>query len=168
MVSGRRSWPTVCAATVAGLAALAVGAAVHVPRIALGRARAVDSAGALLVPVGLALIVIALRLALHGRRRRAWLVAFAVCAVVLQWFVVPVMTAGLAINAPADRAPAARTLALAGARDVSFRARDGTRLDGWYVPGRGRAAVVVAHGSHGSRADTLMHVRMRARADAAD
>jgi uncharacterized protein len=164
MVSGRRTWPTVCAAAVAGLAALAVGAAVHVPRIALGRARAVDYAGALLVPAGLAPIVFALRLALRGRRRRAWLVAFAVCAVVLQWFVVPVMTAGLAINAPRDSAPAARTLGLAGARDVSFHTRDGMRLDGWYVPGRERTAVIVAHGSHGSRADTLVHVRMLARA----
>jgi uncharacterized protein len=148
----------------AGLAALALGGAVHAPRLLLGRARVIDVVGALLVPAGLALIVVALRRALHGRGWRARLLAIVAGAIVVQWFVVPLVTAGLVINAPRQDAPAATTLGLAGARDVSFRARDGVRLDGWYVPGRSRVAVIVAHGSHGNRADALAHVRLLARA----
>lgn len=152
------------AGIVAGLLAVALGGAVHLPRLLLGRARVIDVVGALLVPAGIALIFVAVRRALRGRGWRARLVALAIGAIVLQWFVVPVLTAGLAINAARDAVPAARTLGLQGARDVSFPARDGVRLDGWYIPGRGRAAVIVAHGSHGNRTATLAHVRMLARA----
>jgi len=148
----------------AGLVAVALGGSVHLPRLLLGRARVIDALGALLVPAGLALIVVGVHRALHGRGWRTRLLAIVAGAVVVQWFVVPVLTAGLVINAPRRDAPAATTLGLPGARDVSFRARDGVRLDGWYIPGRGRAAVIVAHGSHGNRAGALAHVRMLARA----
>jgi pimeloyl-ACP methyl ester carboxylesterase len=43
---------------------------------------------------------------------------------------------------------------------VVFRARDGVRLAGWYVPGRNRATVILLHGSHNSRADTVAPLRM--------
>jgi alpha-beta hydrolase superfamily lysophospholipase len=148
----------------AGLVATALGGSVHLPRLFLGRARVIDVLGALLVPAGLVLIVHGARRALRGRGWRARLLAIVAGAVMVQWFVVPVLTAGLVINAPRRDAPAASTLGLAGARDVSFRARDGVRLDGWYVPGHRRAAVIVAHGSHGSRADALAHVGLLARA----
>ncbi len=55
---------------------------------------------------------------------------------------------------------AAAGLGLPGARDVSFAAADGTRLSGWYVPGRNGAAVITMHGSHGTRLDTVSHLRM--------
>jgi pimeloyl-ACP methyl ester carboxylesterase len=148
----------------AGLVAVALGGSVHLPRLFLGRARLIDVLGALLVPAGLALIVLGMRRSLRGRGWRARLLAIVAGAVVVQWFVVPVLTAGLVINAPQRDAPAASALRLAGARDVSFHARDGVRLDGWYVPGHRRAAVIVAHGSHGNRADALAHVRLLARA----
>jgi pimeloyl-ACP methyl ester carboxylesterase len=47
---------------------------------------------------------------------------------------------------------------------VAFRATDGVRLSGWLVPGSNGAGVVLAHGSHGSRLDTLRHLRMLSRA----
>ncbi|MGZ4280025.1 MAG: alpha/beta hydrolase, partial [Solirubrobacteraceae bacterium] len=76
----------------------------------------------------------------------------------------PVIGAGIATNAPRPRVAAARTLGLTGARDVTFPASDGVRLAGWYVPGHSGAAVIVLHGSHGTRGDALRHVRMLAAA----
>ena len=47
---------------------------------------------------------------------------------------------------------------------MEFEAGDATRLAAWFVPGRTRAAVVLLHGSHGTRADTEGHLRMLVRA----
>jgi pimeloyl-ACP methyl ester carboxylesterase len=113
---------------------------------------------------GIALIVFVARLAFRGRRRRTKLLAIGIALVAAQWIVLPIVGAGLAVNAPGPHAPAASALHLPGARDVVFPARDGARLAGWYVPGRNGAAVVLLHGSHGSRADTVDHLRMLARA----
>jgi pimeloyl-ACP methyl ester carboxylesterase len=57
-------------------------------------------------------------------------------------------------------AASADTLGISGARDVSFPASDGVRLAGWYVPGRNGATVILLHGSHLSRTDTLPHLRI--------
>ena len=80
--------------------------------------------------------------------------------VIAQWLVVPAINAGLATNAPRPPIAGAQSLGVPGARDVSFTARDGVRLAGWYVPGRSKAAVIVLHGSHDTRIDALAHVRM--------
>ena len=49
--------------------------------------------------------------------------------VIAQWLIAPAINAGVATHAPAEwPVPAARTLAAPGARDVTFPARDGTRL----------------------------------------
>lgn len=76
----------------------------------------------------------------------------------------PAVGAGLVASAPHPAAPPARSLGLAGARDVAFPATDRVVLRGWYVPGRTRAAVIRLHGSHGTRADTTAHLRMLHRA----
>jgi pimeloyl-ACP methyl ester carboxylesterase len=47
--------------------------------------------------------------------------------------------------------------------EVSFKAEDGTRLAGWYVPSRNGAAVIVMHGSGGNRGGSVRHARMYAR-----
>ncbi len=147
-----------------GVAALADGLAVHAAHAALDGPRPADATGVMVAVAGAALVALAFRLALRGRRRRAWALAVLVVLVVGQWVVVPLVTAGLATNARRGDVRAAASLGLAGARDVTFPARDGTRLAGWYVPGRTGAAVVVLHGSHGDRADTADHVRLLARA----
>jgi hypothetical protein len=49
-------------------------------------------------------------------------------------------------------------------RDVSFRASDGIRLSGWYVPSRNGAAIVLVHGGGGDRTGTVRHARMLAHA----
>ena len=82
----------------------------------------------------------------------------------VQWILVPAIGAAVATNAPRHAVAGARTLGIAGARDVVFRASDGVRLAGWYAPGHNGGAVILAHGSHGDRADALAHMRLVARA----
>ena len=47
---------------------------------------------------------------------------------------------------------------------VTFAASDGVRLEGWYVPSRNGAGVVLVHGGGGDRRGTIRHARMLARA----
>jgi uncharacterized protein len=47
--------------------------------------------------------------------------------------------------------------------EVRIALEDGRRLSGWYVPSRNGAAVLVSHGSGGSRGRLPAHVRMLAR-----
>ena len=107
-----------------------------------------------------AALVAGVRFAFRGRRPVVKLLAVPLVLAVGQWVVLPAAGAVLAtvsIRHPVDRAA---TLGIPGARDVVFRASDGVRLAGWWAPGRNGAAVVLAHGSHGDRADTLDHLRM--------
>jgi dipeptidyl aminopeptidase/acylaminoacyl peptidase len=53
--------------------------------------------------------------------------------------------------------------ALAGLFDVSFTARDGAVLRGWYAPSRNRAAVVLVHGSEADRRQMLPDALLLAR-----
>jgi pimeloyl-ACP methyl ester carboxylesterase len=47
--------------------------------------------------------------------------------------------------------------------EVAIETADGRELSGWYVPSRNRTAVLVSHGSGGSRERVAAHVRMLAR-----
>jgi len=47
-------------------------------------------------------------------------------------------------------------------RNVEFPAADGTRLSGWYIPARNRAAVVLLHGSGSTRSNVLDHAEVLA------
>jgi pimeloyl-ACP methyl ester carboxylesterase len=106
------------------------------------------------------LVGLAFRVALRGRRRRVKLLAIPAVIVVLVWVVFPALFAGIVTSAPHPTVADASTLGLRGARDVTFVAADGVRLAGLYVPGRNGAAVILMHGSHDSRADTLRHLRL--------
>jgi uncharacterized protein len=149
---------------IAGLVAAAPGLAHHAARIATGVTESSDYTGALLGLAGLALIALAFYEALHGRRLAIKLLAIPVALVLLEWYALPVLMAGLATNAGHPDVAGAATLGLRGARDVAFPAGDGTPLKGWYVPGRGDAAVILMHGSHGTRASTLAHLQVLAAA----
>ena len=46
---------------------------------------------------------------------------------------------------------------------VAIETADGHKLSGWYVPSRNRTAVLLSHGSGGSRERVAAHVRMLAR-----
>jgi pimeloyl-ACP methyl ester carboxylesterase len=56
------------------------------------------------------------------------------------------------------RRPSGPPPALPGLRGVTFTADDGVPLAGWWVPARNGAAVVVAHGWSGNRAQLLPQV----------
>ena len=47
--------------------------------------------------------------------------------------------------------------------EVGLETEDGRRLSGWYVPSRNGAAVLLSHGSGGSRERVVGHIRMLAR-----
>ena len=141
------------------------GSRVYGFHAALAGPRLIDLTGLLAAAAGFALVALAFRIALKGRRRLVQMVLGVPAAfVVVQWGFVPIVGAGLATNSGHPRIPSASTLGLPGARDVEFEAGDGTRLAGWFVPGRTGAAVVLLHGSHGTRADTEGHLRMLVRA----
>ena len=48
-------------------------------------------------------------------------------------------------------------------REIRIEMRDGRKLSAWYVPSRNGAAVLLSHGSGGSRGRVPAHVRMLAR-----
>ena len=148
-----------------GLAALAVALAVDVPHVVLSGLTGEDFTGILLALGGLLLIALAFRLGLRGRALVFKLtVGLLAVFAILQWVVGPAINAGLATHGPGRTIAGVGTLGIPGAREVSFPARDGVRLSGWYVPGGNGAAVILLHGSHGSRMDTLAHLRLLTRA----
>ena len=161
--AGGRTAQVVVAGTL-GLAAFAVGIGISAIHIAIAGASGSDYTGVLLVPAGIALTGLAIRVGLRGRRRRWWLLLIPIAGIYVQWVILPVGTAGLVTSAPHPDIASAATLRMPGARDVAFPARDGVRLAGWYVPGHNHAAVILMHGSHNTRADTVDHLRMLHRA----
>ena len=151
----------VLAAGVLGLAATVSGLATSVPHAVLTGARTSDYTGILATVAGIVLLGSAFWEGLRGRRVAVKLVVGTLCVyVIAQWLIAPAINVGAITNAPRPVAAGAATLGLAGARDVSFLASDRVRLVGWYVPGRNGAAVIVLHGSHGTRSDVLAHLRM--------
>jgi uncharacterized protein len=88
------------------------------------------------------------------------LLAVPVVLVLAQWVVLPLVGAGLATVPSRHPVAPAAALGIPGARDVAFPAPDGVRIAGWWVPGRNGAAVVLAHGAHDDRSDTIVHLRM--------
>ena len=151
----------VLAAGLLGLAAAVAGLATSVPRAVLTGASGSDYTGILAALAGVVLVGLAFREALRGRRLAVKLVLGTLGVyVIAQWLIAPAINVGVITNAPRPVAASAATLGLIGARDVSFLASDGVRLAGWYVPGRNGATLILLHGSHGTRSDTLAHLRM--------
>jgi pimeloyl-ACP methyl ester carboxylesterase len=151
----------VLAAGFVGLVATVAGLATSVPHAVLAGPGGADYTGIVATAAGIGLIGLAFRDAIRGRRPAVKLaVAIPAAFVIAQWLIAPAINVGIITNAPRAVAADAATLGFAGARDVSFAASDGIRLDGWYVPGRNGAEVILLHGSHGTRTDTLAHLRL--------
>jgi pimeloyl-ACP methyl ester carboxylesterase len=151
----------VLAAGFVGLAAAVPGLATSVPYALLPGPGGSDYTGMVATAAGIVLISLAFRDALRRRRTAVKLMlAIPAAFVIAQSLIAPAINVGIITNAPRPVAASAATLGLAGAHDVSFPASDGVRLAGWYVPGLNSAAVILLHGSHGTRSDTLGHLRM--------
>jgi uncharacterized protein len=161
--TGGRTAQVVVAGTL-GLAAFAVGMGISGVHIVIAGASGADYTGVVLVAAGIALTTLAIRAGLRGQRKRRWLVLIPIAAIYLQWVILPVGTAGMVTSAPHPSIAGAATLGIRGARDVTFSARDGTRLAGWYVPASNGGAIILMHGSHNTRADTVDHLHMLHRA----
>jgi alpha-beta hydrolase superfamily lysophospholipase len=159
-LTGGRVSRTALVGTV-GLAASLVGSASSVPHAVLVGIGGSDYTGLLFTAAGIALVVVAFVVALRGRRLALkLLLGVAAVFVIAQWLIGPAINAGVATNAPRPVIAAAGSLGMPGARDVTFPAHDGTRLSGWYIPSRNGAAVILLHGSHGDRTDTLPQLHM--------
>ncbi|MHB1837665.1 MAG: alpha/beta hydrolase [Solirubrobacteraceae bacterium] len=146
---------------VVGLGALLAGLATSVAHAALTGASGSDFTGLAATAAGAVLVGIAFRNALSGRHLAVKLVAGVLGVVVIaQWLIAPALNIGLITHAPRTAAASAATLGYPDARNVGFQATDGVWLAGWYVPGRNGAAVILLHGSHDTRSDTLPYLRL--------
>jgi pimeloyl-ACP methyl ester carboxylesterase len=140
---------------VPGPIALAAGTIAHVGHAALNGPAFLDVTGILVAVAGALLVGLACEAAFTGTRRWTKLLALPLALLALQFYVFPVLVTGT-IATNTDRHDVG---ALAGAEDVAFIASDGVRLRGWFVPGADKA-VVVLHGSHGTRASTKSYIRL--------
>jgi uncharacterized protein len=150
-------------AAAAGIFATAHGIGVHVAHMTKVELRGADYTGLLELAAGVALLLLALVLQLQARRWRARALVVVGALLAIEWLVIPAVVGAYATSVPHIPVPAATATGLAGASDVRFRARDGTRLAGWWIPGTNGAAVIVLHGSTNTREATLAHVRMLVR-----
>jgi fermentation-respiration switch protein FrsA (DUF1100 family) len=148
----------------AGLVAMAICLITTGPDLAMNGPTPITVAGTMLGVCGLVLCAVAYRTATKGYRRRAHLVAIPIVVVALQFVLVPAFNIGVITHAPKPTIEPASTLGYPGARDVTFRTQDGVRLAAWYVPGTNRAAVILMHGSHGTRTSELPYLRFLAHA----
>src|SRR6185503_18983254 len=114
LTAGRTALRAVALA-LTGLTAVALGLAGHAPRLALGEGDLVDVLWALMGVAGLALVVAAFVIVLRGRRLRWKLCAGIVVLVLLQFYVLPVVLAGLAVNADRFDVAPASSLGVPGA-----------------------------------------------------
>ena len=94
----------------------------------------------------------------RGAHALGWVAGAAVVAAVA---VLPFAVANLTTHAP--RWAIDESAVGIPHEDVRIAMRDGRRLSAWYVPSRNGAAVLVSHGSGGSRGRVPAHVRMLAR-----
>ena len=99
---------------------------------------------------------------LTGRRRVLRIAATGAAVVPLLLFAVVPLVAAMWLGGKPRRPLDPSTLPVAHA-DVFFRAADGTRLSGWWLPSRNGAAVVLVHGGGGDRNGVRRHAFLLAR-----
>ena len=152
------------AAVAAGLVGVAVGAGIALPHLTKTGLTPVAAAGTVTLAGGLVLVAVGGWWLLRGRRW--WQRALVVVALVV---VVPVVLLPLGVAVAVTNVPrtslAADTPADRGLDydDVEMTTTDGVTLRGWYVPGDGGAAAVVAHGAGSTRSGVLDHAVVLAR-----
>ena len=156
--TGRTGGTAITAAV--GLVGLAMSLMTAGPELAMNGPTVSNMAGVLVGAAGLVLLALAYRSATAGRRWWVHLFGIVIVLAVLQLVIVPAFNVGVITHAPKSHVRAAASLGYPGARDVTFRASDGVALRGWYVPGTNGAAIIIMHGSHGTRESELPYVRM--------
>jgi pimeloyl-ACP methyl ester carboxylesterase len=120
--------------------------------------------GLLLVVAGIAAVAAPRRaprrrgLGWRGAHAAGWLAGAAIVAGV---GVLPFAVANLTTHAP--RWAIEESAVGIAHEEIRIATRDGRKLSAWYVPSRNGAAVLLSHGSGGSRGRVPAHVRMLAR-----
>jgi uncharacterized protein len=94
----------------------------------------------------------------RGAHAAGWVAGAAVVAVV---GVLPFAFANMTVHAP--RWDIHESAVGIPHEEIRIEMRDGRKLSAWYVPSRNGAAVLLSHGSGGSRGRVPAHVRMLAR-----
>ena len=147
-------------ALAAGLPAVMVGAILHLVAIIKNDQWVrTDYTGVLLIPAGLALLVLGVTLlttAIPRRRYRFLMIPASIVSLLL--VILPVAISVYITHAP--RYVIHPQDLGAPYEAVAFETSDGLTLRGWYVPSQNGAAVAVMHGSGGARTRPLAHVRM--------
>jgi hypothetical protein len=155
-------------ALVFGVFALANGM-LHVIHIGSDGSADSDLTGALAAVAGVALLALAVWPPIRhrgdgacsrGRRWANWLVAVVAGVAVVYFVDMPVAVAIVSTHKYRERIGAPPSAAY---QPVTFTASDGVKLDGWYVPSKNRAAVVLVHGGGGGRTGPLSHAALLAR-----
>jgi fermentation-respiration switch protein FrsA (DUF1100 family) len=152
----RTTWVASVTSVIVGVVGVIAGIAVGVTHLVKSGALVPTAAGLVVLATGLALLIagcVALVRLLPGRWR---LLAIPAVYVLIEFVLFPLTTGVYAANVPADHLgsanPSSHGLTYS---TVSFEAKDGVRLAGWYVPSHNGAAVIVAAGSGSTRADVL-------------
>jgi fermentation-respiration switch protein FrsA (DUF1100 family) len=125
-----------------------------------------DFSGVLLLLPAAAMFLASAVLALLDRGRpRSWprrigrWALTAVAAILLLLFVgLPIVVGVAQTQKPAE--PIDDSALELPHQTVTFPAADGTKLGGWYIPSKNRAAVIVVHGGGGDRTGSLRHARL--------
>jgi uncharacterized protein len=156
---------------VVGLLALGFGVISHGLHVVNSGPDLRDITGVAMIVGGLLLIAAGLT-ALAARRRPprrtglGWRAAHAagwlMGAAVIGLFGIVTLGSGLMITHAPRWAIQESSLAIPH-EEVQIATPDGRRLSAWYVPSRNRTAVLLSHGSGGSRERLVAHIRMLAR-----
>jgi len=124
-----------------------------------------DFSGLLLLPAAAMFLAAAVLALLDRGRPRSWprrigrWALTAVAAILLLLFVaLPIVIGAAQTQKPAE--PIADSALNLPHQTVTFPAADGTKLGGWYIPSKNRAAVIVIHGGGGDRTGSLRHARL--------
>ena len=149
--SGRK-WVAAVISTIVGVVGVIVGVGVGLMHLVKSGPLVPTVAGLVVLAAGLALLItgsVALIRLLPGWWR---LLAVPAAYVILEFALFPLTSGVYAANVPPGQLgrvnPSSRGLPYA---TVSFKAADGVRLAGWYVPSHNGAAVIVAAGSGSTR-----------------
>ncbi len=154
---------TVSMATVVGTCATGVGAGVGARWASKAGFSLQAVMGLATLMAGLTLLAIAVSIAWRRLRRWARVILIPAGVVVLSVALSVAEASALAIVPPTslgEATPASYGLMY---RDVSFTTEDGAHLSAWYIPSKNGAAVVVRHGSGGTRTSTLSQAVVLAR-----
>jgi alpha/beta superfamily hydrolase len=152
------------AALAAGLVAVPAGGAIGYPYLTKGGSPVRTAGGLLALAGGLVLLMVGAVVLVRSARGWRRLLAVPIGLVLVYGLGFPIVVAVAATNVPraalGEDTPA--TLGLEYVH-VAFRATDGVRLSGWYVPSDNRAAVIVLHGASSTRSTVLGQAAVLAR-----